>query len=500
MKDEQILPEHFQKDFSAGMITDINENIRPQNSVALGLNVDFDTELGSAVTRLGTFILGGQMIAGKIIRGLHNFTTPAGISKLFSAINDTDDLSEVIYDEAGNVVVTGLTPSKKVRFLTYLGSMLAINGADAELAWNGSAWITSGGAFDLANIPSSNTVDLCAEFLDRVYVAGDDSEPDRLYYSNVASGGGVTWSGGDAGFVDIEAEDGGGGLTALAKVPGYLLLFKKRSLHRWNFETDEPESLVKIGTPSQESVIAQAGICGFFSASSRDTKGFYVTNGGRPVPISHLRTKNIARWVQAIPNSMYDSIAGWGDENHFYWSVGDLKVDGHVYHNVVLRWSIGTGEWCVRTYPTRFTVGTDYLNSEGEMVSVAGDNDGEIIELNRPETYNDYKTINGEPAIVAIDYDIRSYQEKFQYNNFKTIEDKMVVSTRNGAGATPYVIVNGSKMIEAGSVDGDVYDGTFPENVKGNYFEFGLRGTVQGQRTVLKEIEIPAIRLHKNYT
>jgi hypothetical protein len=46
------------------MITDINETIRPRNSVALGLNVDFDYELGSAVTRLGTFIVGGQMVAG----------------------------------------------------------------------------------------------------------------------------------------------------------------------------------------------------------------------------------------------------------------------------------------------------------------------------------------------------------------------------------------------------------------------------------------------------
>ncbi len=498
--DEKQLPAHLQTDFSAGMITDINETIRPQNSVALGLNVDFDSELGAAVTRLGTFIVGGQMVAGNSVLGLHNYTTPAGTSKLFSAINDTDDLTAVIYDEAGDVVVTGLTHSRKVRFLTYLGSMIAINGVDAERAWNGSAWVTTGGAFDLANVPGSNTCSLVAEFLDRVYVAGDSTEPDRLYYSNVAASGAVAWTGGDAANVDIEAEDGGGGITALSKVPGYLLIFKKRSLHRWNFDTTFPESLVQIGTPSQESVISQAGICGFFSASSRDIKGFYVTNGGRPVPISHLRTKNIARWVEAIPNTFYSLVAGWGDENHFYWSVGDLTVDGVLYRNVVFRWSIKTGEWCVRTYPTRFTVGTQYLNGEGETVLVAGDTDGCVIELNKPDKFDDYLTVSGEPGVVAIGYDVRSYQEKFRYNNRKEISDKVIYSTRNGAGAVPYMIVNGKETVHMESVQGDVHEASLPQSISGNYFEFGLKGTVAGARVTLKEMEVPNIKLTANYT
>src|SRR3990167_7399840 len=493
------LPSYFQSDFSAGQITDINETIRPRNSVSLGLNVDFDHELGSAVTRLGTFIVGGQMVAGNSILGLHNFTTPTPTSKLFSAINDIGGATAVIYDEAGDVVVTGLTASRKVRFLTYLGSMLAINGVDAERAWNGSAWITTGGAFDLANFPGSNGNHLCAEFLDRVYAAGDTAEPDRLYYSNVPTAGAITWPGGDAGNVDIEAEDGGGGITALDKVPGYLLIFKARSLHRWNFETTFPESLVSICTPSQESVIAQAGIVGFFSASARDIKGFYVTNGGRPVPISHLRTKNIARWVDAIPNTAYDSVAGWGDENHLYWSVGDLTIDKQVYRNVVFRWSIKTGEWCVRTYPTKFTVGTQYLNGEGEVVLVAGDNNGHVIEINKPDTFTDYVTVSGETGYTAIPYDLRTYQEKFRYNQTKSLTDRIVVSTRNGAGAVPYVIVNCKQTVNLASIVGDTHEAQLTETLTGNYFEFGVRGTVQGMRTTIKEIEVPGIVINQNF-
>src|SRR3990167_5262252 len=141
------LPTYFQKDFSAGMISSINESITPRNSVRLGLNVDFDVELGSAVTRPGTFIVGGQMVAGNSILGLHQHR--GGSNKLFSVINDTDDLTSVIYDETGAVLVTGLTASKKMRFLTYGGETIMINGSNSPRSWNETTFVTTGGVFDL---------------------------------------------------------------------------------------------------------------------------------------------------------------------------------------------------------------------------------------------------------------------------------------------------------------------------------------------------------------
>lgn len=493
---DQALPQYSIRDFSAGMITSINESIRPRNSVALGLNFDFDTELGSAVTRLGTFIVGGQMVDGKTVKGLHQHR--GSTNKLLAAINDTDDLTGVIFDAGtGAVEQTGLTPSKKTRFLTYLGETLVLNGADAERAWNEAAWITTGGAFDLANIPGANKCNLVAEFLDRVYLAGDTTQPSRLYYSTVPSAGAVTWT---PDYVDVEAEDGGGEITALSKVPGYILVFKQRTLHRWNFVSAFPESLVNIGTPSQESVVSHAGICAFFSASSRDSVGFYVTNGGRPVPISHLKTKNIQKWVRAINPSNYNDIVGWGDETHFCWSIGNVTVDAQVYKNVVVRWSVHTGEWTVRSYPNRATVGANYLTADNEVVSIVGTNDGEVVELDKTDVFTDYVTISGEPGFTNIMYDIRTYQEKFKFNQIKEVKDKLVINTRNGKGAVPYVIPDGKEILELAAVQSDISDPSLPENLKGNYFEFGLRGSVQGAQLVVKEIEVPTVSIDKNFT
>jgi hypothetical protein len=73
------------------------------------------------------------------------------------------------------------------------------------------------------------------EWKDRVYTAGVASAPDILYYSSIADPDArtVAWvsDGTDSGAGDIaiEQEDGGGGVTALEKVPGYLLIFKERT-------------------------------------------------------------------------------------------------------------------------------------------------------------------------------------------------------------------------------------------------------------------------------
>lgn len=488
------LPPQFQKDFSGGVITNINENIVPKNSLAYAMNLDFDEELGSAVSRLGTGAIGSQLVDNNAILGLHDFRYGAsGANKLLAAINASGGATSVVYDvEAGTTVTTGLTASTKMRFLTFLDSVLMINGADAERSYNGTTVITTGGAFDLANIPSSNKVKYCEEFLDRVYVAGDTAEPDRLYYSGVASSGAVSWTSGN-GNVDIEPENGGGGITGLSKVPGYLLIFKERSMHRWNYDSAFPESLVDIGTPSQESVVKSAGLCAFFSASSGDSLGFYVTNGGRPISISHLRAKNIKKWVDAIPRSYHTSVSGWATETHFGWSVGDLTVDGVSYTNVVLRWSIKTGEWSIRSYPTEFKVFSNFVDSSGNNVIVGGDDDGTVIQLDKPSTYTDY------PSTTPIFWELRTQEEDFDYNQQKEIAKRIVVVSRNAENATAQVYADGLLVQNMGSVNKDVSELLLSRRIIGNYFQFAIAGKQTGGRATIKELEIPNVLVLDNF-
>ena len=336
---------------SAGQMTNVNESIIPANSVQLGMNVDFDEEIGSAVGRPGTSIVGSQLVNNNTILGLSNFRdTDSTAHGLLAAVNASGDGSSVVFDVDASpaTIVTGLTANARMRFLTFLDSILMINGNDEERSWNGATVVTTGGVFDLANIPSSNTVDVVEEFLDQVYVAGDTAQPDRLYFSSTPSSGSVSWTSGN-GNLDVEPEDGGGGITALSKVPGYLLVFKERSMKRFNQQSAFPESLVNIGAPEQESVVKGGGLCGFYSASSRKTRGFYITDGGRPIPISHNRARNIKKWVDAIPQAYDANVSGIGTETYFLWSIGDVPVDGIAHTNVVVKWNRVLDQWSVRS-------------------------------------------------------------------------------------------------------------------------------------------------------
>lgn len=492
------MPAYKKSDFGSGMVSGINEAIKPAGAVGLALNFDFDYEIGSAATRLGTFIVGGQMVAGKTLLGLHNHVAGA-ISKLFSVLNDTDGLTSVVYDETGNVVVTGLTPSLKTRMITFLGATLLLNGIDAERSYStAGSWITTGGAFDLANMPGANLCNLVTTFLDRVYLGGDTANPSRVYYSGVSNGTAVSWTVGN-GYVDIDAGNDKGPLTAFGRVPGYVLFFKQRSMTRWNYSSAFPEELISYGTPSQESVVSSAGVCAFYSNSNEQDKGFFITNGGAPQPISHDCPRPIKKWIEAILPANEANIAGRSLNNGFAWSIGDVTVNGQLYHNVELRYNRILNQWSVRTYPTRFAVYSSYIDGQGRNVTVGGDNDGCVIELDRPERFMDYITIGGQPGEVAINFDIRTLQEKHGLNQLKQISDKMVFETRYGQGATPYIVVDGNETTEGDSLEKDIDEVKLQKNLVGSYFEYGLRGTCQGKRLILKDIEVPSITPVANY-
>lgn len=489
------LPPQFQKDFSGGMATNLNPNLMPKNAVQLGLNMDFDEEIGSAVSRRGTELVGSQTEDNKDVLGLHQYVDHANSANnvLWAAVNNAGDTNSVITNVISGVDgVPGLTANTKMRFLSFLGETLAINGTDAERAYNGSAWITTGGAFDLANMPAGN---LAIEFLDRVYIAGVTANPDRLHYSGVSDGSAVSWTVGN-GTVDIEPEDGAGPITALGKVPGYLLVFKERSMKRWNFLNAFPESLVDIGTPSQESVITGGGVCAFYSNSSEDARGFYITNGGRPQAISHDTTRPIKKWVDAIPAANEANIAGWATDRTFNWSVGDLTVDGISYTNVVLRYNRVLNQWSVRTYPTEFKVFARYVVS-GVNTIVGGDDDGNVIRVDKDSTYSDH------PSATPIKFELRTDDYHFGFNQLKSVNDKAVVRGVNTTQLRTSFVVNGVYGNLITSVANffktvlGIFNITRP--VKGTTIAVHVSGETTNKQTTIREIELSDVMVDQSY-
>lgn len=491
----QAEPQYF-RDFSRGMITNVNPNLAPENASQLVLNMDADEELGSLVSRLGTGIVGSQLESGKNILGLHQHVDPTNSSNnvLFAVVNDSSDTNADIYDvENGTKSLEDDTAGLKTRFLTYLGETLRLNGTDDEKVYDGS-WKTSGTAFDLDNIPTGYRVAI--EWQDRVYLLNNDTNPDRIEYSELPSGSPLTvgWdTSSGAGNVDIEPEDRGGGLVGAGKVPGYVLFFKERSIHRWNFVSSFPERMVEVGTPSHESIISSAGMCAFFSATNPDTTGFYVTDGQETRPISHNRSINIKKWIDAIPTSYYSEVSGWGSDSHFFWSIGDVTVDGVDYTNVVVRYSVDTGEWVVRSYPSEFRVFASYINNNQD-VPIAGDDDGNVIQIDKPDTYTDH------PSSTPIKWEVMTHETNFGINQIKEISERVVADVR-GAEKGMFIVDSNVKneRYNLGELIDGLTDLKINRSVKGNYFNIILRGQQKNGRATVREIELPHINVLPNY-
>ena len=482
-----------QSDFMSGMITDVSKNITPKNSVALAVNLDFDDILGSAVVRPGSSLVGSQLVAGKDVLGLHQHVDPTNASNniLFAALNVGLDATATIKNVAtGGDVVTDLTQGAKVRFLSYGGTTLAINGVDAPRAWNGTSWITTAGVFDLADWPGAES-SLVTEFLDRVYT-NDETVPYRVNYSGIFDGTAVTWEG---DYVDIESEDGGGKITAFGKVPGYILFFKERSLHRWNYNSAFPESLVQVGTPSQESVVESGGLVFFYSNSSDDARGFYVSNGGRPQSISQDTSRTVNKFVQAIDPANEANIAAFATDRTIGWSVGDLEVEGETYKNVVFRYNRVLNQWSIRSYPTEFKVFSQYIDS-GVVHRVGGDDDGQVIKIDDRASYTD--------AGSAINYQLRTHSNKYGRNTLKTMTDEFFVEGKhlNGLGARvipnedPSAAVNMTKLSRVNPMLVRV---AISEKVIGTSLAVELWGTADGNRPEISEIELTSIDVKETY-
>lgn len=477
------------------LVTGVAQNLLPKNAVRMVQNLEGDEKIGGLTSRLGTDIVGATLVSNKSVLGVHHHNPSGGTAKLFASINDSGDANSDIFDVDATPSISNAndTASLQAHFLTYLGETLRLNGTDSPKAWNGSSWITTGGAFDLGDMPTGHKY--AAEFLSRVYLWGKAGNV--LEYSDVPTSSAIVWNS-PVDYVEIEAEDNGGEGTGLAKVPGYLLMFKERSLHRWNYYNAFPDQLVDIGSLAPRSIVQGHGLVAFFSASSDDATGFYMTNGNRPIPISHDRVRTIKDFVDAISSANYSTIAGWGTDRVFGWSVGDITVDGYTYSNAVLRWNRVLNQWSVRTYPFKFTCFAPYTSSNTTKV-IGGTDKGYLIQLDKPGTFTDY---SGKPIHVMA----ATHFDKFDYNQLKDISNKAIIDTEHLQSVTVEIVTDTGKslMAQVPSPSGSkivsaIKELLWREKIRGYKFSVIVRGEVGGREGIIHEIELPSIVIANNY-
>lgn len=289
-----------------------------------------------------------------------------------------------------------LTAGSKARFSTFLNFVFMVNNADATEVWDG----TSGGSFassgNASNAPKGKFIE---NFKNRMWISGNASYPDRVYYTSVPSSIStpvLTWNTDvtTGTWIDINPLDGNP-ITGMTRWRSELLIFKTNFMYRlFDVNQVDPAPLYPVGTSSQESIVeTKSGL--FFHHSS----GFYMYNA---YDMIQEISRPIIDIVKAIPSSSYASITGWlePDGDHICWSVGNIFVQaanqtagntGRFFKNLVLRYTISTQTWTHRTYPTQFVASLrrqPLFNDGNNKYSLVGDTAGNILKPNTGTTDN----------------------------------------------------------------------------------------------------------------
>lgn len=393
---QKELPPLVRKSLESGLIckTAVSENRRPETSVEESINFDFDT-IGSATLRKGTTIVGGSL--GSTVLGMHYFvdTVTAGANTKLVAVANTS----AYYLAGGDTwtaIRNALTPGSKARFTTYLNFMFMVNGTENTAVWNGSAstsFVTTGNAL---SAPKGTVIE---NFRSRIWIAGNTTYPDRLYYSTIPTTVAtpiVVWDTNitTGQWIDISPSDGDT-ITALQRYRNKMLVFKTNHLYRvFDIGQTDPDPYYAVGTSSQESVVeTKVGIffhhaTGFYQYNVNDV----VQEISRPIMIDIIRN---------IAPSAYTSITGWvePDGDHVCWSVGNVTIRGVTYANLVVRYTISTQTWTHRMYPAQMVNSIRrqplYVDATTQYALV-GDSTGAILKTNTG------KDDNGTPITYSL--------------------------------------------------------------------------------------------------
>lgn len=442
----------------------ISESQFPMTAVEESINVNFD-KMGSARTRRGTTLLGTAGVLSGNLLGLYEFRdSGAGVNNQIIAVNGT-----VVYYLSGTTWTskrTTLTSGSKARFTTFLDFVFMVNGTEATAIWDGNpsnSFITTGNA---ASAPTGTFIE---NYRSRVWIAGNSSKPDRVYYSSVPSAIAtpiITWSTDDTtgDWIDISPMDGEN-ITGLKRAKGALLVFKNNHLYRiFSVNQADPDPQINIGTYSQESIVeAENGI--YFHHPT----GIFIYSDGAIKRIS----KPIQDVIDNITLANYSKVCGWNNGDYVYFSVGNITMNGITYSNVVVRYTISSQVWTIYSYPTQFLVSSNY-NDSSVLYKLAGDNGGSVLKTDTGNTDN----------TTPINFSLitRPYTFDGVFYTKKTIS-KMAFHHKNAQGSSLTWQADDDEVNtwkDLASVSWYVSK-PFTTNIKGNKIKFRWSGTSSGE-------------------
>ncbi len=372
-------PVPIQTDYLSGVVREaaVGESLAPQSSVEFVLNFHFD-RISEAQLRKGTTLLGAAVSPGNVIRGMGFFRNNAGT--IFAALANTGGSVYAYNGSSWSSVRSGLTATSKARFTNLVDYIFMVNGTEPIRSWGGT------GQFGSTNVASLPAGDLIETYRNRLWVA--ESSTDKLYYSDVVTTSNTITGGTD--FIQISPADGER-IRAIKRHPRALLVFKENHIYKvFSINSADPDPSIMRGTYSQESVVETKD--GFYY---HHPTGFYkFVFDGEQEEIS----RPIIDIVKAIPRSSYENIAGWSDDDHVYWAIGDITLDGVAFQNIEVRWTISTKVWTIYSKPTQIYSSTLY-DSGSVLLPILGDESGNVLQ------HDIGNTDNGTPIF----YDLQTH-------------------------------------------------------------------------------------------
>ena len=463
----------------------LNDTVTPENSVQIAINMNFD-RVGAVQTRPGVTAYSPQR---------------TGAIMAFGSLQRYGPLMNIIYSQVGadiSALIAGVwttmrtlsTGANKARFGEFLNRIWMVNGN------NGDVPMTSGGGtFDTtyvpANFPKGDFIS-CG-FEGRVWVA--DVSSDAVYFTDIVqftppNTYNFTYDP-VANYVKNLSPHDGQYITGLFRVPRALLVFRTDSIIRiYGAYSVDPYPAYNVGTYSQESIVqAKDGI--YFHHSS----GFYkFTYDSQPTEIS----RRVIDFVKAIPVANYENVKGvWDGFDNIMWAVGPVTVEGVVYSNCVMRYTISTQVWTIYDYPMpakgQTPAGTITAmirhNDDFNIMSLMGTSNGLIGWMDHGTT--DF----GDSIYYELIDRWRSYTE--MYSRSKNISGIMVM-TENAAGARLEYQIEKSPTDVWTYIDTvkNEYDALFPNANTDDFNAIRLRisGNTSGEPMVFAGIEILSIQ------
>jgi hypothetical protein len=480
------LPPLDRKSVESGLIprNTVSEARRPQTSVTESVNFYFDS-IGAAVLRPGTTALGNSL--GYPIQGMTYFVNGFNVGVYTQMIIAANENVYYLSGSTWTQIFTGLGTLGQVRFTTFLTNVFMVDGVDSTMVWDGnpsgSGFVTSGNA---SGAPVGAFIEV---YRSVVWIAGNPTYPDRLYWSTIPSADTtqtITWSADPTTGVqwsDIDPNNGDT-ITGLQRYRNKLLVFKTNHIYRvYAPAQNDVDPWYSVGTTSQESIVETKSGIYFFHSS-----GFYLYNVYDVVqevsgPIRIDIIKN-------IPASTWPHVVGWvePDGDHVTWSVGTVTILGVTYTNLHLRYTISTMVWTHMSYPTQpmASVKRQPLYTDGtKQYALVGDNAGNILKINIG-----LQDTNATGQLVPIYYSLIHPWE----NMDGTLATRKTIMTVNfnhygGAGATvayqtelqdPDDLGNWQQKVGQPSQLKTINTGFNSANIKARKFRFRIFGQSTG--------------------